>query len=333
MIAEETNLLFTSAGRRVELLRAFRKAYADLGIAGRIIAVDMDPLAPALHEADASFILPPLSDPSYASALIDICRREPVALVVPLIDPDIAVLASLAEQVEAVGARPLVLSRESVAVTADKWLTHGFFEEVGVPVPRTWLPTSVPQAVDFPAFVKPRFGSAGKRAFQVRSRSELNFFLQYVPDPVVQEFMPGPEITCDVFCDFDGNVLTVVCRQRIEVRSGEVAKGKTIHNPEIIDGCVKVAKGLEAVGPITVQCIMRDHRPFFTEVNPRFGGGVPLAIAAGVPLAHWLLSLVAGRRIETPPLGSYEQDLYLTRFDDSFIIKGADIGRAAGRRL
>jgi carbamoyl-phosphate synthase large subunit len=46
------NVLFTSAGRRVELLRAFRRAYATLGLDGRVVAVDVDPLAPALSAAD-----------------------------------------------------------------------------------------------------------------------------------------------------------------------------------------------------------------------------------------------------------------------------------------
>ena len=47
------NVLFTSAGRRVELMRAFRKAYKQLGLRGSIVATDIDPLAPALKDARA----------------------------------------------------------------------------------------------------------------------------------------------------------------------------------------------------------------------------------------------------------------------------------------
>ena len=87
------NVLFTSAGRRVELLRAFKRAYADLGLSGHIVAVDIDPLAPALQEADCPYIVPRLSDPAYIPALVEICSRQQVHLVFPLIDPDIPVLA------------------------------------------------------------------------------------------------------------------------------------------------------------------------------------------------------------------------------------------------
>lgn len=100
----------------------------------------------------------------------------------------------------------------------------------------------------------------------------------------------------------------------------EVAKGKTIYDPEITQHCVAIARGLKAIGPITVQCMLRDGKPYFTEINPRFGGGVPLGIAAGVRSPHWLLTLSAGRSVEVPPLGSYKVGLYLTRFDDSFFL-------------
>src|SRR5205809_533179 len=39
-IAPMLNVLFSSAGRRVELMRAFRKAYGALALAGQIICVD-----------------------------------------------------------------------------------------------------------------------------------------------------------------------------------------------------------------------------------------------------------------------------------------------------
>lgn len=323
------NVLFTSVGRRVELLRAFKRAYVDLGLSGNIVAVDIDPLAPALQEADRPYIVPRLSDPVYIPALVEICVQEQVHLVFPLIDPDIPVLTRHRQELEAGGARVVVVSEEAATIAADKWLTYQFFRQLDVPTPRSWLPDQIQDAdLEYPAFMKPRFGSAGKQAFKVHNERQLDFFLDYVPDPIVQEYLPGPEITNDVICDFQGNVLAVVSRQRIEVRWGEVAKGQTIYNPEIMQHCVTIARGLKAIGPITVQCMLRDGKPYFTEINPRFGGGVPLGIAAGVRSPHWFLALAAGRPVEIPPLGSYKVGLYLTRFDDSFFLMEEDLQTA-----
>jgi carbamoyl-phosphate synthase large subunit len=326
----DVNVLFTSVGRRVELIRAFRRAYADLNMGGRIIAVDREPLAPAIQEADRGFVVPPLTERRYITSLVEICRRENVTLVVPLIDPDVSVLGRNRGEIESTGARLLVVPDEAIAVSSDKLRTYGFFRACGVPTPRTMLPDEGRfDGLRFPVFVKPRFGSGGEQAVKVRDPRELAFFLGYVDRPIVQEYLPGSEITNDVFCDLDANVVAVVSRQRIEVRWGEVSKGVTIRDAQIMEHCVAIAKALAAVGPITVQCIRRGERAFFTEVNPRFGGGVPLSVAAGVPSPTWLLALTANKQIQPPPLGTYETGLYLSRFDDSSILTEEELARVA----
>jgi carbamoyl-phosphate synthase large subunit len=327
------NVLFTSAGRRVELLRAFRQAYADLSLAGSIVAIDADPLAASLQVADRTHVVPRIENPAYVSTLVEICRRENVGAIFPLIDPEIPLLATHRSELEGFGARVVVIPDAAVAIARDKALTYEFFQRSGIPSPRTWTAEEIVGTdPELPLFVKSRFGSAGEHAVKVNYQRELSFFLEHVPDPIVQEFLSGPEITNDVVCDLSGNVLAVVSRQRIEVRQGEVAKGKTIHDPRIIDYCVTIAKGLEAIGPITVQCILKDGEPYFTEINPRFAGGIPLSIAAGVPAPHWFLALFAGLPIQPPPLGTYQAGLVLTRFDDSFILAGgAEHGAARDR--
>jgi carbamoyl-phosphate synthase large subunit len=328
------NTLFTSAGRRVELVRAFRQAYSDLGLEGHIIATDIDPLAPALQEADRAFLVPRFTEKSYLDTLVRLCQREEVKLVFPLIDPEILILARHREDLERTGARVAVVSSEAAMITADKWLTHQFLERLAVPTPRTWLPEmfgETPPA--FPLVVKPRTGSAGRQVFTVHNARELSFFAEYVSQPILQEHLPGPEITNDLICDLKGKVLAVVSRQRIEVRWGEVTKGKTVSNSEIIKHCVTIAEGLAATGPITVQCLLREGKPFFTEINARFAGGVPLAIAAGVKAAHWYLAMAAGIEVEVPPLGSCRSGIYLTRFDDSFFLTEEDYARIESRRL
>jgi carbamoyl-phosphate synthase large subunit len=328
------NVLFTSVGRRFELLRAFRSAYSELGLAGNVVVTDVDPLAPALKLADRMYMVPRITDPQLVPELVDICNRERIDLIVPLVDRDIPVLVEGRAQLETTGAMLLVPTDRAAATTRDKFLTHQFFSDLGVPVPRSWLPPEIRTAeMDYPLFIKPRCGSAGEQTFKVRNGKELSFFLDYVEDPIVQEYLPGPEITNDVFCDLDGNVRSVVSRRRIEVRTGEVAKGKTIYDAEVVEHCAAVAKGLETRGPITVQCILKDGRPYFTEVNARFGGGVPLGIAAGVNSPKWLLALAAGRRVDTPPLGSYTAGLYLTRYDESLIISESDRARIERNRL
>lgn len=328
------NVLFTSVGRRVELLQAFRRAFQSLGLGGRIVAVDIDPLAPALKFADRPYIVPPLKSADYIPTLVKICRREQIQLVFPLIDPDIEVLANHRQDIEVTGASPVVVSAEAASITSDKWLTTKFLRRLGLPTPRSWLPGELdPARAEYPLFIKPRRGSAAKHTFTVHTADELAFFANYICDAIIQERLPGPEITNDVLCDLEGQVLAVASRQRIEVRWGEVAKGVTIYDQAITNACEKIAQALPAVGPITVQCMMKQGVPQFTEINARSGGGLPLAIAAGVDLPRWLLARAAGQDIEIPPLGTYKTGLYLSRFDQSVFMSDEDRARIASCRL
>ncbi|MEZ4642760.1 MAG: hypothetical protein R3E31_08500 [Chloroflexota bacterium] len=94
MAHNNVNILFTSVGRRVELLRAFRLAYQTLNLSGNITVVtDIDPLAPALQVADKVYMTPRYTAADYIPTLVDICRREAIDLIFPLIDPDIPILA------------------------------------------------------------------------------------------------------------------------------------------------------------------------------------------------------------------------------------------------
>jgi carbamoyl-phosphate synthase large subunit len=317
-----TTILFTSVGRRVELMRAFRAAYERVGDEGHIVAVDVDRLAPALHTLgprDNTYVVPRTVSKEYIPALIDICRKDRVDLVIPLIDPDIVVLARHADEFRAAGARAAVPDQQAAEIAADKWLTGTFFRDLGLPVPHTKRAADELTG-ELPVVVKPRFGSAAHDVYVARSPEDLAYSRAHVSDPLFQEYLPGPEITTDVIVGLGGELLATVSRQRIAVRAGEVAKGKTIHDRRIAEACARIAAALGVRCPITVQCIFKDGTPYFTEINARLGGGLPLAIAAGVDVPALILRSARGETSAPIPWDGYRAGLYLTRFDDSFFL-------------
>jgi carbamoyl-phosphate synthase large subunit len=302
-----TAVLFTCAGQRVDIVGAFRSAGATT------IAADANPLAPALYHADRYELVPRIDDADYVPALRRLVEAHGIALIVPLTDLDQAILARARGELG--GALVLLPDADTVESLADKYRSHLLFEERGIPSPPTWLPDDVPADAAFPVLVKARSGFGSRHIYRAAGRAELEFFLRYTPvDSIVQACLGGEEFSIDVFCDLKGRCLNAIPRTMIESKGGESIKGMTIKDGTLIElGCF-VAETLRLVGPANVQCFREaDGTHLVTDINPRFGGGFPLPLAAGGRYPELALALARGERPE-PRLGDFREGIVMTRF-------------------
>jgi carbamoyl-phosphate synthase large subunit len=302
-----TAVLFTCAGQRVDIVSAFRRAGATT------IASDVDRLAPALYHADRAELVPRVDDPGYMSALVDLVAEHDVRLVIPLTDLDQAILSAGRDMLSP--ALVLAPSPQVCRTMGDKYLAHVFFEQHGIASPRTWLPDGVPADARFPVLVKVREGFGSRHIYRAVDRAELEFFVHHTPvDSMVQEMCLGEEFSIDVFCDLDGSCLNAIPRTMIQSKGGESIKGVTIQDRELIAHGARVAETIGIVGPANVQCFREDDGSLpVTDVNPRFGGGFPLPLAAGSRYPELALALARGEHPE-PALGRFEAGLTMTRY-------------------
>jgi len=317
----DINVLILSAGRRVELTNCFKAARDRLGIKGQVIAADCSELAPALYFADVAEIVPRISaGQGYVDAIKDICRRHQVKLIVPTIDTELLLLAEHKAEIEEVsGARLLVSDLEVIRVCRNKINTQHFFEEHGFLVPHMYLEKELAEKeYDFPLFIKPLDGSSSINAFKVNSEEELRTYLDIIEAPIVQAYMDGEEFTIDCFLDFDSRLLSLVPRTRLATRSGEIAKGRIVRDEEIKADVTRLMQELKPIGHITVQCRKTQRGVEYIEINPRFGGGAPMSIAAGADSCEKLYRLLSGETLEYSD--DYRSDITFLRFDASIML-------------
>lgn len=293
-------VLISSAGRRVELLRIWRRTLADLGLEGEILATDMSRASAAYHDADRAFPVPPCTDPAFVPAMLELCRSERVTLVVPTIDTELPMLAEAQGQFAAIGTTVHVSSPETIALGYDKraahrWLVHSGFPTVQQADPSAVLDGSAGWA--FPLIAKPVRGSASIGLVRVGDLEELERATRG-EEHVVQTVAAGVEYTVDVLVGRAGRCLCAVPRLRLEVRAGEVSKGMTVREPAVIALAVRIAEALPgAWGCLTFQIFYDAPTGALAviETNPRFGGGYPLAWEAGAHYPRWILEEVLGR--------------------------------------
>jgi carbamoyl-phosphate synthase large subunit len=315
-------VLLSSAGRRVALLEAFRQSSRALGLEQRIVATDCSAAASAFQVADDRFLVPPCLDEEFVPAMLEICRREGVVLVVPTIDTELPVLATAREDFATIGTTIAVSSPPTVAIGADKRETNAWLLAHGFPTVRQAPVTEVlerPEEWEFPVIVKPARGSASIGVRRVHSPGELSAHVG--DDRVVESVAPGVEYTVDVLVDRAGRVRCAVPRRRLEIRGGEVSKAVTIRAPALIDLAVELVGALPgAFGALNVQLFAdgegSDARVI--EINPRFGGGFPLSYAAGADFPRWLLEDVLG--LHRSDAAAWQDGLVMLRYDDAVFV-------------
>lgn len=310
-------VLFTSIGRRVELVQAFKNSYLKHNIPARVIGVDANPqLAPAGHFVDAVFRIPRVSESGYINGLLEICRKEKVNLLIPLYEPEFFTLDRHRHQFKKLGTILLLSRNETLKICADKLETYQYFISHEINTPKTRLAQEKLISDQFPLFVKPRSGMGSIGAHKVGSQTELDYLSNQNPELIVQEYISGFEYTLDILADLNGRVLSVIPRERIEVRSGEVVKSWTAERPDLIKQGKYIIETLGVIGPVTLQCIDDGLMVYWIEINPRFGGGIPLSIRAGVDYPHLLYRMCNGEPLQ-PILGEYQTNLTMLRYDQS----------------
>lgn len=316
----ELHILFTGTGRRVELLQAFRQASLRIDVNLKIYGADMAGSAPALAYCDYGRKICAMRDVDYIPRLIEICKEDKIDLVIPTIDTDLIVLSENKEQFEAIGTRVMISSPDKVALCRDKNNTYNFFASCGLMAP---IPVNDYRKYTgpYPCFIKPKDGSSSVNAFKVEREQELVAYAEKIGDYIIQPFIDGKEYTIDIFCDFDGNPIYIVPRERIAVRSGEVLKTKIELDERMIKEAEQLIKHFNPCGPITVQLIRQKETgdDYFIEINPRYGGGAPLSMKAGADSPEMIMRLMMGETITYHDEGIRDGAVF-SRFDQSVCI-------------
>jgi len=315
----DINVLITSASRKVGLVESFKAALKQEKVNGKVITVDNNPLSAAFYVSDKYYTVAKSSKSEFMPMILDICEKEKIKLLIPTRDGELLLFAQNKQLFKKKGTTVMVSPPEAIEICNDKYLFYKYLKKNNIPTPSTYLPNQINLAsVTYPLIIKSKSGSGSKGIFKVENEKQLRFFLDYVSDPIAQEFVRGKEYTIDLFSDFSGTVLSVVPRERIETFGGESYKGKTVKDCQIIEETKKLAEKLGTIGHITVQCIENDGEIKFIEINPRFGGGASLGFAAGANTPAMLLKLLRGKKLN-PSIGDFEERVMLRYTKDVFI--------------
>ena len=298
----------------------------------RLIGADMNRDDTILQMVDTYYTVPRGDAPEYADAILDICIKEQVDVVIPIMSVELETLARNADRFAEAGVTLSVSGLESLKIANNKLALFEFMKENNLPAPRFCAVKSVEdvdravEEIGVPVVFKTTEGS-GSRGMRIIDPSKSRFDILFhekptsayvtlkdfketllegdMPQMLAMEYLPGHKYSVDLLCE-NGKVFYSLCRRGLNVQTSIILDGIVEDKPEITRLCSLVAEKLKLTGNIGFDVKERaDGTPVIMECNPRATAGVSEFTASGVNLLYLNIKRCLGEPIPelTPKYG------------------------------
>jgi predicted ATP-grasp superfamily ATP-dependent carboligase len=211
-----------------------------------------------------------------------------------------------------------VTSVEKMAEVHDKGRLAVLAEKLDILMPKTLLFRNIDDVyravpdLSFPVFLKVREGASGVGIKKCKTPEELTtWFRKFVegyklePEsyPLIQEGIDGEDHCVTVLFDHGRCVAKMTYRnvRSFPRETGASALRESVPLPDGEEAAIKLLSHMEWHGIAEVDFRKgTDGRAYLIEVNPRFFGGLPQAMAANVDYPHLLYRIACGETITDP---------------------------------
>lgn len=259
---------------------------------------------------------PSLQHLAWRDRLLDVLVREDVDLVVPCNDPAVLCLQAQRGDFAAFAGRVYLLDDRVFRVGFSKHESYELARSLGIAVPRRIRIASLAElreaaaALPLPVLVKPPASFTPDR---LRSKHHVRWARTPVElerhvrallpwgDVAVEERVPGRGVGVEVLAH-EGRILVAFQHERLHEPAGgggsSYRRSVPLH-PELLSATARFLEALRYTGVAMMEFRLdpATGRWAFIEINARFWGSLPLALAAGVDFPFWLYQMwVEGRR-------------------------------------
>lgn len=300
-------VLLLGGARRVSLAEHFKRSGQRIGYKVDIVSYDLSEEVPVALEAKVIKGLR-FSSPDVVADIKRVVSEFDVNIILPIVNNSIEIASILKKELPDVFVP--VTDFENASSLFDKADAAKVFKEAKLPIPRTYSVLSA----QMPAIAKPRKGGSS-RGIQIFNNIEDLMHLQDLHNYLLQEYIEHKrEYTVDCYIDNEGEILTTVPRERLEIMGGESTRTITCHNKVLEDLSREVINHFSLRGPINLQFLhdLDTDRYLLMEVNPRLGGGVICSIYAGAPIVDYIIDESLGVKLQ--PCTDWASGTLLARY-------------------
>lgn len=305
------NILITSVGGHVPLIRAAREACNNVGDSGKVFGGDLNPACVARRFLDGFWQMPELNRLSVEDVL-NYCSRNSISVVLPTRDQELLFFSINKGRFLGKGIHVMVSGEDTIRTVTDKLAFFHALERAG----RPGIPTfaNIDELSSDLYCVKERYGTGSRRLGSRLSKREAIAHARQVVDPLFQPHIEGTEYSADVYVDNKGRTKGAVVRVRDLIQNGAAVVTTTVRNPVFEEACAGVAQELGLRGHGVIQFMVDGNgKIYFLECNARWGSASSIGPHVGLKSLWWFLLESMGVPLDTVPFirsGEKRQVLY-----------------------
>lgn len=324
---KDINILMTGAGApgAPGIIRCYRNN-GERNVS--ILGADVKDRVPTAMVLDSFAQIPSALSTNYVDEVLELALENKIDVIQPLVTKELEIFAQHEEKFKKDGIAVCVSPIENLCIANDKGLLLERLDFLGVETPRykkvktidefetACLELGYPKK---PICFKPTKAN-GSRGFRVidphKNMGDLLFKekpnstyadyesvkkifnnMEYIPELLVMEYMPGDEYSVDMLLD-KGKALYAIPRIRLRMNGGISTCCRVVYEQDVIDYCIEIAEKLMLHGNIGIQVRRAENgKAKILEINPRVQGTIVACAAAGVNLPYYGIKLALGEEI------------------------------------
>lgn len=294
----------------------------------RVIGADMaydETIAPLI---DKLYVTPKAIESGYVDALLDVCKKENVDILIPGMSNELVKLWDRRKDFEQIGTILSISNKESIEITTNKYKFYTFLKENDLPVPKFALVKNSEELLaacihcgypEKPVCVKATnlSGSRGIRIIKsdvsrfdilfgekpnsmFTTMDELQSTLREkdtMPEMMAMEYLPGVEGSVDLIGD-NGTVIYAGYRESTVNLASIPQVAEVKDNKEAIDIATKVCEVLKIDGNADFDFKEDENgHPVLMEVNPRVAATMKIFMVAGMNLPYLRIKQLLGEEL------------------------------------
>jgi len=264
---------------------------------------------------------PDTNEEAFVKVMLKLAKKH--ELLIPIHERTIVPISKRLEIFNKITKVPIP-TYEILRNALDKAKTLNVAKSIGVPIPQTYFVHDLSgikrlsKRLKYPVVIKFRYEIfvSPPRYVYAYSPQELVAKYQIMHKkhkyPIIQELVPGTGYGFFALLNERSKPIAMFCHKRIReypITGGPSTFCESVYEPTIIKYGLNILKSIKWYGVAMVEFRLdhRDGKFKLMEVNPRFWGSLPLAIASGVDFPYLLCQMALGQ--STEPRNSYKLDI------------------------